>query len=126
MDTKGGLMVIATDDGNVAIFDLTNPTRPKRDIRPLDDKDDKPSVVRCLPGGDGFAVGSTKGKFGIEYMVQNNVCTRLSTIHSEMSDSYTINASYIKTGSPINTISFHPILKIVTTAGSSGIFRFWK
>ena len=66
MDTRGDLLVAATADRNVLIFNLNNPTAIyKQNISPLKWQTRK---VACFIDSKGYAIGSIEGRLGIQYI----------------------------------------------------------
>lgn len=65
MDTHGSLLVAATADRQIAMYDMSNPTVPFRTMEsPLKMQT---RVVSCFSTGGGFAVGSIEGRVAIQY-----------------------------------------------------------
>lgn len=66
MDTKGDLLVAATADRSVLIFNLSNPTTIfKQTISPLKWQT---RSISCFIDGQGYAVSSIEGRVGIQYL----------------------------------------------------------
>lgn len=66
MDTKNDLLVAATADRHVLIFNLSNPTTIfKETISPLKWQT---RTVACFSDGQGYALGSIEGRIGIQFL----------------------------------------------------------
>lgn len=66
MDTKNDMLVAATADRNVLLFNLSNPTTIfKEVISPLKWQT---RTVACFSDGQGYAIGSIEGRIGIQYL----------------------------------------------------------
>lgn len=64
MDTKGDLLVAATADRHVAIFNLSNPTTIfKQTVSPLKWQT---RSISCFIDGKGYAISSIEGRCGIQ------------------------------------------------------------
>lgn len=71
MDTKNDLMVAATADRHVLIFNLNNPTTIfKQTISPLKWQT---RTVSCFVDGKGYAIGSIEGRVGIQYIDEKEI-----------------------------------------------------
>lgn len=71
MDTKNDLLVAATADRNVLIFNLSNPTTIfKETISPLKWQT---RTVACFTDGKGYAIGSIEGRIGIQYLAESEM-----------------------------------------------------
>jgi mRNA export factor len=71
MDTKGDLLVAATADRHIMIFNLSNPTTIfKQCISPLKWQT---RTVSCFIDGKGYAIGSIEGRVGIQYIDEKEV-----------------------------------------------------
>lgn len=69
MDLVGRLMVVGTAERHILIYDLNDPSKPFKTLpSPLKNQT---RVISCFPDQSGFAVGSTEGRVGIQY-VENN------------------------------------------------------
>lgn len=66
MDSNGDLLVTATADRNILIFNLANPSQPFKTMpSPLKWQT---RVVSCFLNGTGFAVGSIEGRVALQYV----------------------------------------------------------
>jgi mRNA export factor len=66
MDTKENLLVVATADRQVSIFNLSNPTVTYKTL--LSPLKYQTRVVSCFTAGNGFAIGSVEGRCAIQYV----------------------------------------------------------
>ncbi|KAF9318129.1 hypothetical protein BG000_008120 [Podila horticola] len=119
MDTHGSLLVAATADMSIAMYDMSNPTVPFRTIQsPLKMQT---RVVSCFTTGGGFAVGSIEGRVAIQYSdVKDNQGNFSFKCHRDGAPAARDSSVYA-----VNAISFHPIYGTFATAGSDGGFTFW-
>lgn len=70
MDIVFPLMVVATAEQHILVYNLTNPTAVYKTIAsPLKWQT---RVVSCFTKGDGFAVGSIEGRVGIQYVEEKD------------------------------------------------------
>ncbi|KAF9139553.1 Poly(A)+ RNA export protein [Linnemannia elongata] len=119
MDAHGPLLVAATADRNISMFDMSNPTVPFRTM-------DSPlklqtRVVSCFTTGGGFAVGSIEGRVAIQYTdIKDNQGNFSFKCHREGAP-----AARDSTVFAVNAISFHPVFGTFATAGSDGGITFW-
>ncbi|KAI8970845.1 WD40-repeat-containing domain protein [Pilobolus umbonatus] len=114
MDTRGDLLVAATADRNISIFNLNEPTRIfKHAISPLKWQT---RVVSCFIDSQGYAIGSIEGRVGIQYIDDKEVakCFSFKCHRDESKNVYSVNA-----------ISFHPLYGTFSTAGADGTISFW-
>ncbi|KAG0182377.1 hypothetical protein DFQ28_007445 [Apophysomyces sp. BC1034] len=107
MDTASNLLVAATADRHVVLFDLNSPTTIfKWQTR----------AISAFIDGKGYAVGSIEGRVGIQYIDERDQAKSFSfKCHRDVSSNiYSVNA-----------ISFHPIYGTFATAGADGQMNFW-
>ncbi|GJJ73695.1 mRNA export factor [Entomortierella parvispora] len=119
MDTHGSLLVAATADRSITMYDMSNPAVPFRTMEsPLKMQT---RVVSCFTTGGGFAVGSIEGRVAIQYTdVKDSQGNFSFKCHRDGAPS-AANASVYA----VNAISFHPVFGTFATAGSDGGFTFW-
>ncbi|KAI8893686.1 WD40-repeat-containing domain protein [Globomyces pollinis-pini] len=113
IDVKNSLMVVATAERNVLIYNLNNPASPHKTITsPLKWQT---RVVSCFPDATGYALGSIEGRCAIEY-VEDRDSSRKFTFkcHREQKNVF-----------PVNDISFHPQYGTLATVGGNGGVNFW-
>ncbi|KAG1177201.1 hypothetical protein G6F70_002846 [Rhizopus microsporus] len=114
MDARGPLMVAATAEKHVCLFDLNNPTVIFKQITsPLKWQT---RVVSCFADSKGFAIGSIEGRVGIQYVDEKEASKNFS-FKCHRDDSKNIYA--------VHDINFHPIHGTFSTAGADGTFSFW-
>ncbi|RKP03186.1 hypothetical protein CXG81DRAFT_9848 [Caulochytrium protostelioides] len=114
MDLAGPLLVTATAERHISIFDLRNPTREfKRVLSPLKFQT---RSLGCFPvSQNGFAIGSIEGRIGIQYVEEKDAPNNFSfRCHRKDQDVYSVNA-----------ISFHPLFGTFSTAGADGTISWW-
>ncbi|KAJ3416475.1 hypothetical protein HDV05_001633, partial [Chytridiales sp. JEL 0842] len=113
MDAAFPLLVVATADRHVMIYNLNNPSTPFRQIQsPLKWQT---RVVSCFPNAAGFAIGSIEGRVGIQYVDDKQ---------SSMNFSFKCHRDD-KNVFAVNDIAFHPTYGTFSTAGADGTFNFW-
>ncbi|KAI8139788.1 WD40-repeat-containing domain protein [Fennellomyces sp. T-0311] len=114
MDTKNNLLVAATADRHILLYDLNNPTTVfKQAPSPLKWQT---RVVSCFIDGKGCAIGSIEGRVGIQYVQEAD---------ASRSFSFKCHRDEQKNVFAVNDISFHPIHGTFSTAGADGTFSFW-
>ncbi|RKP33673.1 WD40-repeat-containing domain protein [Dimargaris cristalligena] len=113
MDSVQQLMVVATAERHVLIYDLANPTTPfQTTISPLKFQT---RVVSCFHDGSGYTIASIEGRIGIQYMESKNIVNNFTfKCHRDQHNLYAIN-----------DISFHPTYGTFSSAGSDGNVHFW-
>mmetsp|Transcript_9115 Transcript_9115/g.11493 ORF Transcript_9115/g.11493 Transcript_9115/m.11493 type:complete len:346 (+) Transcript_9115:46-1083(+) len=112
LDVRGNVMVVATADKQVLIYDVSGqPREYNRRPSPLKFQT---RCVSCFPNQTGFAIGSIEGRVGIQYNDKANENKSFAfKCHRQDTDVYSVNA-----------IAFHP-LGTFATAGSDGVITFW-
>ena len=124
-DVSFPLLVVATAERHICIYDLRNPGKEyKRIVSPLKYQS------RCLslfPNREGFAVGSIEGRVAIHHVESHNSskdfafkCHRVDRTASSRSNGPQDYAVY-----SVNAINFHQAWGTFATAGSDGSFSIW-
>ncbi|KAI8893685.1 WD40-repeat-containing domain protein, partial [Globomyces pollinis-pini] len=113
IDVKNSLMVIATADQKVVIYNLNNPATPHKTI--ASSLKWQTRVVSCFPDATGYALGSIEGRVSIEY-VEDKDQGRKFSFRCHRVD---------KNVFPVNDISFHPQYGTLSTVGGDGGMNFW-
>lgn len=112
IDVKDNLMVVATADKQVLVYDVS--AQPREYVRKPSPLKFQTRCVRCFPDMSGFAIGSIEGRVGIQYNEKANESKQFSfKCHRNNQDVYQVNA-----------LAFHPN-GIFATTGSDGTFTFW-
>lgn len=117
MDVVGNVMVIATAERHLLVYDLRNPSQPFRQKHsPLKYQS------RCLaifPDQTGFCIGSIEGRVAIEHIqdadLPKNFAFKCHRQNTETKDPELY---------AVNSLAFHP-LGTFATAGGDGAFNFW-
>lgn len=130
MDTKNDLLVAATADRHVLIFNLNNPTTIfKQTISPLKWQT---RTISCFIDGKGYAIGSIEGRVGIQYIDEKEIAwvywcpTNLFYLfHCSKCFSFKCHRDDTKNVYSVNSISFHPGYGTFATAGADGTISFW-
>ncbi|BBN12217.1 mRNA export factor [Marchantia polymorpha subsp. ruderalis] len=113
MSVRHPLMVVATADRNIAVYNLANPqTEYKRLPSPLKYQ------TRCIatfPDKQGFLVGSIEGRVAVQHIDEAQHPKNFTfKCHRDNNDIYAVNA-----------INFHPVHATFATSGSDGAYNFW-
>ena len=114
MDVKGQVLVVATADKKLCVFDLRKPTVP---FRPPFESPLKfqSRCVSVFPNHEGFAVGSIEGRVGIQHMLEKDKDKNFAfKCHREDANVYSVNC-----------IEFHHQFGTFATCGSDGTYVFW-
>ncbi|CBJ31271.1 conserved unknown protein [Ectocarpus siliculosus] len=136
MDTKGAMMVVATADRKICVYNLgswtTNGPAPQT-------MTDSPLryQTRCVsifPDQQGFAVGSIEGRVGIEYFSEQAAKQQAAsgykpaTTYGNTKLSFAFKCHRVAGAQSsvysVNSIAFHKY-GTFATAGSDGNFHFW-
>jgi len=117
MDVVGYVMVVATAERHLLVYDLRNPSQPFRQKHsPL--KYQSRSIA-IFPDQTGFCVGSVEGRVAIEHIQDADLPKNFAfKCHRQNAD----------TKEPelygVNSLAFHPV-GTFATAGGDGAFNFW-
>lgn len=112
MDISGSLLVAATAERHICIYDLSNPTQMYKNLTsPLKWQT---RTVSCYHDGSGYAIGSIEGRVGLQWLDEKQGSHFAFKCHRDGNNAYAVNA-----------ISFHPIHGTFSTAGSDGFIHFW-
>ncbi|CAG8449358.1 3487_t:CDS:2 [Ambispora gerdemannii] len=115
MDLIFPLMVAATAERHVMIYDMRNPgTVFKQSQSPLKWQT---RTVACFIAANGYAIGSIEGRVGIQYLDEKDNQTTSFSFKCHRENNVNVYA--------VNAISFHPLHGTFSTAGSDGTFNFW-
>ncbi|KAG9588592.1 WD40 repeat-like protein, partial [Aureobasidium melanogenum] len=120
MDTRDQLLVVATADRWVEIFNLNSPGTAYKQIQsPLKWQT---RTVSCFADATGFAIGSIEGRCAIQYVEDKDSSSNFSFKCHRQNAPNTRDQSNVYS---VNSISFHPVHGTFSTAGSDGTFHFW-
>ncbi|KAI5201619.1 WD40 repeat-like protein [Aureobasidium subglaciale] len=120
MDTRDQLLVVATADRWVEIFNLAQPNAAYKQIQsPLKWQT---RTISCFADATGFAIGSIEGRCAIQYVEEKDSSSNFSFKCHRQTAPNTRDQSNVYS---VNSISFHPIHGTFSTAGSDGTFHFW-
>ncbi|MCO5578115.1 hypothetical protein L7F22_031953 [Adiantum nelumboides] len=100
------LMVVATAERHVVIFNLASPQSPlKYQTR----------CVATFPDRQGYLIGSIEGRVAVQHIEEAQQSKNFTfKCHRDNNDIYAVNA-----------INFHPVHSTFATAGSDGAYNFW-
>eukprot|EP00186_Timspurckia_oligopyrenoides_P004301 CAMPEP_0182449732 /NCGR_PEP_ID=MMETSP1172-20130603/36316_1 /TAXON_ID=708627 /ORGANISM="Timspurckia oligopyrenoides, Strain CCMP3278" /LENGTH=318 /DNA_ID=CAMNT_0024647099 /DNA_START=54 /DNA_END=1007 /DNA_ORIENTATION=- len=113
MDAVGNLLVVATADRKILIYDVRKPTTPY--FEKLSMLKYQTRVVSCFPDQTGFAVGSVEGRVSIDHVSEADKKNDFAfKCHRDDGAIYAVNS-----------IAFHEGYGTLATAGSDGGFTFW-
>lgn len=107
------LMVVATAERHVVIFNLASPqTEYKRIQSPLKYQT---RCVATFPDKQGYLIGSIEGRVAVQHIEEAQQSKNFTfKCHRDNNDIYAVNA-----------INFHPVHSTFATAGSDGAYNFW-
>lgn len=112
MDVRYPLMLVATAERHIMVYDLKNPQQAYRQIESM--LKFQTRSVAAFPDKSGFAVGSIEGRCGIMHVDKNDEKKNFAfKCHRDGNDVY-----------PVNGINFHPT-GTFATCGGDGTFNFW-
>ncbi|WVQ86232.1 hypothetical protein IAT38_008400 [Cryptococcus sp. DSM 104549] len=127
MDVAQQLLVVATGDRQLHVYNLTNPTTVFKSIEsPLKWQT---RVVSCFPSGDAFAVGSIEGRVAIQYPGGDDKrnysfkCHRYDIPINSMPRTPAVSSS--QNVFAVNTLTFHKSQGTFCSGGSDGSLSFW-
>lgn len=124
MDVKDQLMVVATADRKIAIYDLTQVAAGNTQPFRIDESTlrHQTRCVAAFPNKEGYAVGSIEGRVAIQHVkdVAKNFAFKC---HRESQDARGAQPATCNIYS-VNSIAFHN-LGTFATAGSDGIYNYW-
>ncbi|ORY97808.1 WD40-repeat-containing domain protein [Syncephalastrum racemosum] len=120
MDLKKNLLVIATSERTVLVFDLRQPTTLFKKVQPS--LKHQLRNITCTPDGQGWACGSIEGRVNIACIDEKNSsrnysfrCHRAEKNKKKEMDVYAVH-----------DIKFHPrYTGTFSTAGADGGVNFW-
>jgi mRNA export factor len=113
MSVRYPLMVVATADRNIVVYNLQSPqTEFKRIPSPLKYQT---RCVATFPGKEGFLVGSIEGRVAVHHIDEAQQSKNFTfKCHRDNNDIYAVNS-----------IEFHPVHGTFATSGSDGAYNFW-
>lgn len=114
MSVNYPLMVVATADRQLQVFNLTQPQTVYKSLQsPLKYQT---RCVTCFPDKSGYLVGSIEGRVAVQH-IEDNQQTKNFTFKCHRVDANEIYA--------VNSMAFHPTYHTFVTAGADGTFNFW-
>ncbi|CAI5710126.1 unnamed protein product [Peronospora destructor] len=112
MDAKHPLLVVATADHQVHIFDMRRPSQIYKSMQ--SNLKFQTRTISCFLDASGFATGSIKGRCAIQHVEDKDKRNDFAfKCHRDGSDIY-----------PVSNITFHPFGTLAITGGD-GTFCFW-
>lgn len=112
MDVRHPLLVVATADRNIHVFDMRKPQQPYKTL--LSNLKFQTRTIACFPNQAGFAIGSIEGRCAIQHIEEKDKKDDFAfKCHRDGSDIY-----------PVSSLAFHPFGTFSTTGGD-GTFCFW-
>lgn len=119
MDTSRDLLVVATAQRNICVFNLSNPQTIFKTVQsPLKWQT---RVVACYPQGNAYAIGSIEGRCAIQYVDPDEQAKSGFSFRCHR-ENKTPTETHIY---PVEAISVHPIYGTFSTGGSDGTIHFW-
>lgn len=70
MDAKQPLLVVATADRQVHVYDMRNPQQPYKSI--LSNLKFQTRTIACFPDASGFAIGSIEGRVAVQHVEEKD------------------------------------------------------
>jgi mRNA export factor len=114
LDVRGSLMVVATANRHVVIYDVSG-AQPHEHSRKESPLKYNTRCVSCFPDQTGFAIGSIEGRVGIQYVQKiANKDHFAFRCHRNENNVYSVNG-----------IAFHQQFGTLATVGSDGVVTFW-
>ena len=108
------LMVVATADRSIHVYNLKNPQTPYQSmVSPLKYQT---RCVTCFPDQKGYLVGSVEGRVAVQH-VDDSLKDKNFTFKCHRVDTSDIY--------PVNSMAFHPKYHTFVTAGGDGNYNFW-
>jgi len=116
MDVRHPLMVVATAERRIVVYDLTGQPKEYKQLEsPLKYQS---RCISVFPDKSGFALGSIEGRVAIHHVDPANAAKNFAfKCHRETEGSNTMIYS-------VNSIAFHKF-GTFATAGSDGVYNFW-
>ena len=116
MDARDGLLVVATADRQMIVYDVTG--QPREHARKESPLKHQTRCVACFPDQSGFAIGSIEGRVGIQYNKEMKTPNK---------DSFAFKCHRHNTTEvyPVNAIAFHNHFGTFATCGGDGVVNFW-
>jgi mRNA export factor len=114
MDSVGDLLIVATANRKIIVYNLKSPQQPFKTMdSPLKHQS---RCVACFPDQTGFALGSIEGRVAIHHI--NDLDSKKNfAFKCHRNDSMKLIYS-------VNNIAFHPF-GTFATSGADGTFHFW-
>ncbi|GAB4819139.1 hypothetical protein N2152v2_006185 [Parachlorella kessleri] len=113
MDCVNKLLVVATADRSIQVYNLTAPQTPYKQLQsPLKFQT---RCVTAFPDTSGYLIGSVEGRVAVHH-VEDSLQSKNFTFkcHRDNTEVYAVNG-----------ICFHPQFGTFVTSGSDGAFNFW-
>jgi len=113
LDVRGNLMVVATADRKLVVYDVSG--QPREHSRQESPLKYQTRCVSCFPDQTGFALGSLEGRVGIRYVQKvGNKDHFAFKCHRQGNDVYSVNC-----------IAFQNTYGTFATVGADGVVTFW-
>ncbi|KAJ2412219.1 RNA export factor gle2 [Coemansia sp. RSA 2530] len=118
MDCNHPLLVVATAERKILIFDMNNPTTPFETAEsPLKWQT---RTVSCFAKKDGYSIGSIEGRVGIQY-VDAKLKEKCFSFKCHRDSTNPMEALVYS----VNSIAHHPVYGTFATGSNDGSFMFW-
>ncbi|KAJ2866417.1 RNA export factor gle2 [Coemansia aciculifera] len=118
MDCNHPLLVVATAERKILIFDMNNPTTPFETTEsPLKWQT---RTVSCFAKKDGYSIGSIEGRVGIQY-VDAKLKDKCFSFKCHRDATNPMEALVYS----VNSITHHPVYGTFATGSNDGSFMFW-
>jgi len=117
LDVQGGLMVVATANRQLVIYDVTG-AQPKEHSRKESPLKFQSRCVSCFPDQTGFAIGSIEGRVGVQYVHKvPNKDHFAFKCHRQGQNNTNVYS--------VNCLAFQKTFGTFATVGSDGVVTFW-
>jgi len=116
MDVRHPLLVVATAERRIVIYDLTGQPKEYRALEsPLKYQS---RCVAVFPDKSGFALGSIEGRVAIHHAETRHAGKNFAFKCHRATEGSVVQVH------AVNSLAFHP-LGTFATAGADGVFNFW-
>ena len=119
MDVSGRNVIVGCAQRKVVIFDVRKLDKPVSTLS--SSLKHQTRVLRCMPNGSGYALGTVEGRIAIEYIDVEEHESRAYSFKCHR-DKKTAGQEIVY---PVNAIAFHPIHGTFATGGCDGHVYTW-
>ncbi|EPZ32913.1 budding uninhibited by benzimidazoles 3 [Rozella allomycis CSF55] len=117
LDTIDNILVVASANRFVDIFDLRNCQTPMQ--RRESSLKHQTRCIKLFPNSEGYVISSIEGRVGVEFIDESSMNKKYAfKCHRETVDE-------VEVVHPVNAICFHPVYGTFATGGSDGTISVW-